>query len=74
MKKNFSKRRFVYCSLEKNEVPVEGHEGCCEFYNESNNKCEYAKYSQHSGHKRLSEREELYTAFSQFSSRDDETD
>ena len=68
MKKNFSKRRFVYCSLEKNEVPVEDGEGCCEFYNESTHRCDYNKYAHPTGRRRLSEREELYTAFS---SRDD---
>jgi hypothetical protein len=71
MKKNFSKRKFVYCSLENTDVPIENDEGCCEFYNESNCKCEYTKYSQRSGARRLSEREEIYTAFS---SRDDDTE
>lgn len=69
MKKSFSKRQFVFCSLSEQEVPVENESGCCEFYNSAHNKCEYKKYSHRSGHTRLSEREEIYL---NFSSRDDD--
>jgi len=71
MKNGFSKRNFVYCSLEKTDVPVEKNEGCCEFYNVHTGKCEYSKYSRNIRKKRLSEREENYKAFSHFTSRDE---
>ena len=69
MKKSFSKRKFVYCASSETEVPIENGEGCCEFYNYSSHKCEFSKYSHRSSIKRLSEREEVYRAFS---SREDE--
>jgi len=69
--KKFSKRKFVYCSLQEAEIPVEHGDGCCEFFNEANHKCEYEKYSHDSRIKRLSEREEIYKAFSQ---RDEDED
>lgn len=64
MKKLFSKRKFVYCASSETEVPVDHDMGCCDFYNEATNKCEYKKYSHRSGSKRLSSREELYRDFS----------
>ena len=69
MRNQFSKRKFVYCSTSETEVPVEHGDGCCEFYNEATNRCEYVKYSHRTSIKRISEREELYH---EFSSRDDE--
>lgn len=71
MKKSFSKRKFVFCASQEKEIPIENHEGCCEFYNEHTQKCEYKKYSHRSSIRRLSEREEVYRAFSGFSSREE---
>ena len=72
MKKPFSRRKFVYCASSETEVPVESNEACCEFYNEATHKCEYKKYSHRSGSRRLSEREEIYRAFSARDNEDSE--
>ncbi len=69
MKTQFSRRKFIYCASSETEVPIDISEGCCDFYNAASQKCEYKKYSHRSGLKRLSEREEIYRAFS---SRDNE--
>ena len=64
MKKSFSKRIFVYCASSETEIPIENNEGCCDFYDEATHKCEFKKYSHRSSIKRLSEREEVFKAFS----------
>jgi len=62
---SISKRKFVLCRLQGEEVPIENGIGCCEFYNDATNRCDYSKYV-HSSHKRLSERDEIYREFSQY--------
>ncbi len=62
--KNISKRRFVYCYSSEREVPIMDEEQCCEYFNNSNHRCEAKKYSSTSTKIRLSQREENYETFS----------
>lgn len=60
---SISNRKFVYCHSYEKEIPIDNNTpSCCEFYNASINRCDYSKYV-HSSHKRLSERDEIYSSF-----------
>lgn len=69
--KKISSRKFVICNYYNKEVPKQDG-GCCDFYDHSNGKCGYksARISKRQIN-RLSEREDVYRAFS--SNSDDDT-
>jgi hypothetical protein len=67
--KNISSRKFVLCQYHGREIPHTG-EGCCDFYNTGNHKCEYSKYkiskrSLRNKIAKLSERDSILKDFSQ---------
>jgi len=67
--KHISSRKFVFCEYQNRDIPHTG-EGCCDFYNSTNSKCEYSKYriskrNLRSKIAKLSERDSIYKDFSQ---------
>ena len=62
--KKLSSRKFIICNYYNKEVPKQ-EEGCCDFYDHEHGKCGYKAARISKRHvNRLSEREDIYRAFS----------